>query len=382
MERAWLAADRLCPPFVNQHVLEGRGALDLSAVRAAVVASSAVQPGVRLRLRGTLSAARWVVSELPPPVAVLDSDWDGFSDRGAPFLGRRLDPWRGPIAEVLLVRGGSSQRVVIRTHHAALDGRGAGLFSADVFRVLRGEAPLGASAGPLTDAALASELTERESPSVPARWRAPTGRSEGLAASVRWCRRRVVVPAGRLLPRALQALWRASQAHGEGPLRVGVPVDLRRHRPGLRSSSNLTGIAHVVLDGSDPSPALRAALADGDAAAHVCAARSLRGVPLWLMAWVGGRHARAGLRSGRFSTSATVSNLGRQDLAAHSGGGFVAQASYWIPPGQPGLPLFMTLSGDPGGVDVVASMPIGLASSGRLERLLDGVVADLAAGPI
>ncbi|MFT4974291.1 MAG: hypothetical protein ACI8S6_000173 [Myxococcota bacterium] len=365
-ERAWLAADRLCPPFVNQQLIEGTGTLDFDLLADAVARAAAVQPGVRLRLRGWLGATRWSTDGPPPLVTRIEGD-----DTEA--LARRLDPRHGPIAEVLLLDG---PRVVFRTHHAALDGRGAGLFSADVFRALRGEPLLGALAGPLTDVDLTS--TASAAPPAEAIWRAPMGIPTEQTFAVAWRRRRISGPTRQLLPRALSALHTASLAHGDGPLRVGIPVDLRRHRPGLRASGNLTGIAHLVLDGGDPAQALTEAI-DGDgAAAAVQAAAALRGVPLWLMAAVGGRHARQGLKTGRFSTSATLSNLGRQDLVSLSGGGFQATGSLWIPPGQPGLPLFLTLSGDQDGFDLTGSAPVGLASEGRLDQLLDAMAAALS----
>ena len=110
------------------------------------------------------------------------------------------------------------------------------------------------------------------------------------------------------------------------------------------------------------------------AAAHVLGVDAIRGLPLWLMGWAGARAARDGLRSGWFGTSVTLSNLGRQDLSQYSGGGFSAQRAFWIPPGQPGLPLFLAMSGDAEGLDLVGSMPVGLADQGRLEGLLDGMV--------
>ena len=380
-ERAWLVADALCPPFVNQQLIEGTGDLSLPQLRRAVRRAALASPGVCVRLRGRLQGSRWLADGPAPPVSVIETDWDGQGDEGAPFLRRPLDPWRGPTAEVLVLRGVRT-RLVVRTHHASCDGRGAGLFTADLFRALRGEAPLGSTAGPLTDAALARELLGSAPPAEQpsSRWRAPTGGTGGdLRLQVAWRRRRVRGSGRGLLPRALRALWRASLQHGEAPLRVGIPVDLRRHRPGVRSAANLTGIAHVELDDRGVEPAaLRAAVEAPETAQLALAAEPLRGVPLWLMRAEGRRHARRALRTGQFATSATISNLGRQDLGALSGGGFVAQRSVWIPPGQPSLPLFLTLSGDSEGFDILASAPVGLAGGERQEALLEGMARELS----
>ena len=69
--------------------------------------------------------------------------------------------------------------------------------------------------------------------------------------------------------------------------------------------------------------------------------------------------------------SATISNLGRQDLARVSAPSFRATRAFWIPPGSPSMPLFLTLNGDRDGLDLVGTAPVGLASEGRLQALLE-----------
>ena len=385
LEKAWLVADRLAPPFVNQLVLEGSGWLDPELVQVAANRVAVQMPGVCLRRRGWLGGMRWESTGIPPVVRVDDGRlWDGASPSGASFLDRRMDPVRGPVCEVVLVKGSSDgvDRVVIRTHHAALDGRGAGLFAADLFAVLRGEEPEGAKAGPFTDVDLArmAEVPARKDP-LPDR-ASPTGEATSTSFQTTWARRRVPGRFRGLLPRAIVGLWEASRNYTKDALRVGVPVDLRRYNRRLRSTANLTGILHIDLDGVDSvsraHARVRARLGHGfeshAAAAHVLGVDAIRGLPLWLMGWAGARAARDGLRSGRFGTSVTLSNLGRQDLSQYSGGGFSAQRAFWIPPGQPGLPLFLAMSGDAEGLDLVGSMPVGLADEGRLEGLLDGMV--------
>ena len=86
--------------------------------------------------------------------------------------------------------------------------------------------------------------------------------------------------------------------------------------------------------------------------------------------------ARA-LRTGLASTSASVSNLGRQDPAALAAPGFTPYRLFWIPPGGLGTPIFVTLTGNPNGVELVVGMARSLAHDGGLEGLLDGMVARL-----
>lgn len=385
LERAWLAADRIQSPFVNQLVLEGVGVPGPEALRIAVEQAAAVHPGSTLRLRGFLRNLRWSSDGPAPLVSVVDApDWSGNSPAGAEFLQRPLRPDTGPVVEVVLVRGAdpddaTGHRVVFRTHHAAMDGRGTWLFASDVFRALRGEPLLGSESGPWIDADYARMATDEARTDPPADRGAPTGSPLSSEFATTWARVRVPGSFRGLLPKALVALWKASRAHTTDPMRFAVPVDLRRYRPDRRTTANLTGIVHLDLAGvagsAQAHARVRARLTAGmnghHAAAMVLGAERVRGLPLWLMGWAGARFARQRLETGRFPTSATVSNLGRQDLALVSAPAFRATRAFWIPPGSPSMPLFVSLNGDARGLDIVATAPVGLATSGRLRDLLD-----------
>ncbi len=397
LERVWLTADRLRPPFVNQVVIEGRGKIKEESLRRAMLAAASVHPGLCLRLKGALGWSRWVPG--PPPVLrVVDgSHWDGMSPKGAPFLEEPLDPFTGPVAELLWVEG-DPPRLVFRTHHAVTDGRGAGFFLQDLFCALREEAMEGAVAGPLTDAELARQIPTPQLPSRLARGGSttkmeppspepsadrpsPTGACHVFSMATTWARVRIPGHFPRLLPRVIMALAAAARTASDTPLRIGIAVDLRRYANELRSSANLTGVLHLDLGipGAETLESLEARIQESLPYAGLLPlhAERLRGLPLWVMARIGRNSALKKLRGGKFAVSASLSNLGRQDLRGWSCLGWAAQQAFWIPPGNPGLPLFLTLSGDAAGIDLVGSMPVGLADEGRLERLLADVRADL-----
>lgn len=374
LERVWLVADRAWPPFVNQLVVEGDGTLDPDAWRRALDTLLPAWPGARARLHGALGWTRWVDDGAPPTVTTVD--WDGAS----PLPGR-LDPWSGPVAEVLLAPGDPA-RVVLRTHHAAFDGRAAWALAEDLGAALRGEPVRGATFDGVTDTALAGPGPAPPEPPPDAAL--PTGPGTGEVGTV-W--RRVSLPrvTGPVLPRALLALSRAAASFTDAPLRVSVPVDLRRHAPGLRAAANLTGFVRVPLDATSTVASvdtlLRAALDAHEELGPVRLADRLRGVPVAWMERAGRAAARDALRTGRAATSATLSNLGRTDPAVLAAPGFRPRRLFWIPPAGPGTPLFLTLTGHPEGVELCAGMPLALASGGRLDALLAGMAAVLGEGP-
>lgn len=380
VERLWLAADRICPPFVNQLVIEGRGpGLDVDRVAAAVDQVARQQPGCRMRLAGRTRRTRWVADGPVPAVRRVDGrDWLGHGPDGAPFLRSALSPRRGPTVEVLLVQGEPS-RIVVRTHHALMDGRGTLTFAAGLFAALRGEDPPAAQAGHPTDFDLAQTFGRARELDPARDCAAPvTGASGGATEGTTW--RRVRVPGA---PRALVSrLALAIAAAAQGPCRVDIPVDLRPQQPGLRSTANLCGLIRLpVTPGVTPemlTADLRGRIARGEGADFVLGADRTRGVPLAVMARVGSASAERSLALARYGTTATLSNLGRVDLGALSAPRFVADRSFFIPPGSPGLPLFIALTGDASGVELCGTAPAALASHGRLTALMQRLAASLA----
>lgn len=408
-ERMWLAADAIHPPFVNQMVLEGHGLPsapggDWTQVMERVCRA---QPGWRMRLHGALGWTRWRADGPLPAVREVDgSAWSGLDGEGAPFLKDPLDPWRGPAAEVILVRG-YTPRVVLRTHHALTDGQGALLFARAFFAVLRGQAPPVAQAGPLTDWGLARNLRVPPAPARPPTSVAPQGAAEDAPLQVAWHRLRVPNPTSpqgarfqKLVPRVALALARSAlvSSGAPGPVQgalpvdatfvVGVPADLRGQVTGCVSTANLTGMVHLpvheILARPDPLGELAHLLAQeagsGIAAATPRAAGALAWVPLSLMVREGRRAIVRDLARQRFGVSAVLSNLGRLEPDTFSGGGFQARSAFFIPPGNPGLPLFLTLTGDPEGVELCATVPRALDTRDRTPRLLDSLARTLLDG--
>jgi len=288
-----------------------------------------------------------------------------------------MSPRDGPACEVLITSG-SPTRIILRAQHASMDGRALMLMGQALFALLRGEAPPRAELGPLNDQELARSL---EAPAEEMAGRScisPTGAAGSSSLEMTWGCRHIEGKFSRMLERLALAL-EAATTTVEGDVRIDVPVDMRRHRPGLSSSANLTGMLRLSMrelcQAEDPVEAvaqlIRAKLAKNEEAQIVRRAEFARFVPVRLMAHIARRQARRSLENGLFGSTAVISNLGKLDLAQFGGGGFRADRCYIVPPGNPGLPLFLTCVGSNSGVDLCASMPLALANGGRLEGLLD-----------
>lgn len=379
-ERFFLAGERLDPrTSVFQLVAEGRGELPLEAVEAAVRKAAAANPGLSLYLRGSLGWARWLASDVPPPVTLIEApDWDCRSPAGGDrFLYRRLDVRRGPACEVLLVRG-TRNRVIVRAHHALTDGGGALEFLLDVFRELRGESALGSPPGPRTCLDLVREIPRGAKGLPQPRYAPITGAPEEAAPGQTWRRVTVKLAGSRVLPRLIEALIVSASGYSNGPWRIGLPVDLRRRLPGLRTSANVTG--GIDLEGGledfradAVAEAIRQMLDAGRELKAMRATEKLRWLPLGLLT----QARRAGLRrtakSGKVALSAMVSNLGRQSLRSIEAPGWEPTSLFLIPAGTTGLPLALSTSGHEGGLELIGTAPHAFATRGRLERTLEEI---------
>ena len=383
-ERIWLAADRITPPFAVPLVLEGEGKLDVKAWKIAVDRAAEANPGMRAVLKGTLKRTRWVDCGVAPPVREIDGNaWDGHGPEGAPFLQRTIFPLSGPTTEVLLLSG-AQPRVIFRAPHALTDGRGMLCFVEDVFRVLRGEDPIGTDST-LKDLSLARSLGSGDAMKRVKDCLTPSGAIASADPGVRWRRVTLTGHPSRLLPRVVLAVARSAWGqldHGDsGRVRIEIPVDMRPKQPGLRSTGNLTGMLYMDIppdaDEDSITTEILALLESVDEARIIKGLEALSSLPVWLIAWLGKLALKNIHHKGRFRSSAVVSNLGRLPLAKFQGGGFSARTGFFIPPGADTQPFFLAMCGNGEGVEFVASMPRVLATDGRLERLLESLIDNL-----
>ncbi|HPL15426.1 MAG TPA: hypothetical protein PL180_01920 [Spirochaetota bacterium] len=379
-ERAYLVLGGLYPPFANQYFWEGDGVLDAGLWRAAVKKAAEANPGCRLSLRGVLNRSRWVDSGSPPPVREIDgSRWPGMSSDGAPFLATPLFPRTGRGCEILLIHG-SPLRVVFRTHHAVMDGRGTQTLAEDVFRALRGE-PLIGSECRTVEQELARSFQRGRRPASPAVHIAPTGRADGSGRVMRWQRFQVKGTYKKIVSQVSVVLAREARTHSSGPVRIGIPVDLRPRRNGLRSTSNLTNFIYVDVNPGDTHDDI-----DGDIRRQMEEGRDgmlypgdelIRYMPLWLIRLMVNRRIRRNHGRGLYNTTALISNLGKKDLGDFSGGGFNATAFWAIPPGSELYPYSIVLAGHGDTIEIIITIPEVMATGGRFDRSIEALAGGL-----
>lgn len=399
LERVWLTASRINPPFAIVFVAEYPRRPSLQALRLAMASVARAHPRLNARLTGIGPWTRWRADGPAPEVSSLDAPgWDGLHHGGAEALLEPFDARRGPNVRLHLVGGADTApcRLALSAPHSLVDGRGLLFVLEELCRALRGE-PLRGSAMTLNDFEWARRLGGAQGSPPPAEALDRTSlwprRQRGAGPwSPHWRRVRVERPVKRPLGPTLMALMGAARAawadhEGDPALRVSVPVDLRRHRPESHIIGNLTGLVHLELNEWDELPGAPQAVIDhlmdeierGAHLAPIHRAEALRWWPLWVMALLGGRAALQQQRGGLLPTSASVTNLGAIDRRRFALAEAPCEGVFMIPPGSASLPLFLSMSGDRSALELVGFSNEAFVSPEGLKGLMDRLAADLGA---
>lgn len=379
-ERFFIATDRITPPFCNQMIYVGHGVFDEERWKHAIEIASKANPGSRVILKGALSFSKWVDSGEAPRLRIVDgSGWQGTGDEGAPFLQEHLDPINGPSCEVVLIKG-DMLRAAFRTHHAVMDGRGTIHWAEDIFRVLRGEEPVG-SGSALTDYELAMSFTTEGRYPPPQEFIAPTGKAENGGEGVTWKRVKVDGRYRKLLPQLSVLAAKEARRNRTGKFRLTIPVDLRQRMPGLRSTGNLTNTIYIEI----PEDATIDSVSNeiDRQIKELCDCRMyhreklMNYVPISIMTRELKKIIKQKHAAGFYHNSGIISNLGRLDTKNFSGAGFQASSWFAIPPCQEIVPFFMVLAGSGAFVNLMVGMPRVLACNDRLEDFIERISSGL-----
>lgn len=362
------------PPGTNivQHIVEGDGGLAVPALAEAIAVAAEASPGMRLVRRRRL----WVDSGVAPALHVLEA---GSFDRDrldSPALRR---PLNGANCEVVLIPG-TPVTVVFRASHALTDGRGLLRWVADVFRVLRGEPPLGA------DSQLNQyDLVQREkadagvTPKQELAWPSLLDRpAPSEAGPAVWFRRTVDGAHAAASAKALAALAATTES-GEG--KFWIPVDLRRHDPELRSTAMLVQTLRVEVAAgdawSDVQQRIITAMA-GREELVLSFAPWLRRLPQRLLRAASAGIDRLAAQGGRGYATASVSHLGGVELADLSTADFRAASMYSLGSISPGGPVEVDLFEAGGRTEITLAWSGATGVAERAETLLDAVADALS----
>jgi hypothetical protein len=174
-----------------------------------------------------------------------------------------------------------------------------------------------------------------------------------------------------------QEAWK----HGQGKVRLSIPVDMRARVEGLRSTGNLTNLIYVEITPqttpADVSKDIKEQLAARNDGLIYWGDRPVRFIPFWLLKKFIKSNIENKNRTGRYPSSGILTNMGR--IPVFSGGGFEGKYSWGIPPGQEYSPIFIGMCNSNEDMTLIYSISHVLASGGRLETLMEHMEKGLVA---
>lgn len=386
-ERLYIAGDTVSPPVINQFVFDGSGVFDLALWKDAVKKASEVNPGSRLVLKGFLGWSYWEDSGVAPPVVELDgTKWNGSSPMEIPpHLKTSFDVRKGPTCEVALIHG-DPLRVVFRTHHGVMDGIGTFIWAEDICRALRGEPLLGSDSA-VTDLEICRSLKKEYRTPFPFDNLSSTGKAQGTEPGVTYFRMTRQGKFHNLLGQAaILAAREAWKQGGEGKVRFSVPVDMRRHLKGVRSTANLTMPIYIEVTRESTPETIAQSVKQQLEENRECLIDKedpmLCYLPIKAIGYRWKQLIRIYHDKGLYRTSGVISNVGRiPPMQLFSGGGFQAKHFWAIAPAYDNIPLFIGLASSGDMLEIIMSIPKVLASNDRIEKLTENIMSGLTPSP-
>jgi hypothetical protein len=297
-----------------------------------------------------------------------------------PFC-KPMRPAHDPLVEVVLLRTSPIDfSLVFRVFHGVMDGQAALAFSANVFRHLRGE-PLAEQRSTQTDRAFALRHGAKHrpldlKPDCRPRFAGGLARRDELY----WLRRSV---RGKWLGTTCRVAQAVAAFYGDAPVRILIPASLRRLEPQATPCGNLTLPLYLSVAGTDDWHAVyRRLFAALQANADLNLAATEAGLPRWLPSGVVqlalALLVRWQARSSRFFCAATLTNLGRVDLASYSAPQAHALTLYSLPTHQPLVPFSLAITELESHLELVWSSYAGVVPPDVAEQVLDRIAGALA----
>ncbi|MGW7002949.1 non-ribosomal peptide synthetase [Streptomyces sp. NPDC054933] len=263
--------------------------------------------------------------------------------------------------------------MVFRAAHAVMDGRGLLVWATEVFRVLRGLDPLGATCRINAEELIREVCAPDAPPPVCAaptmEFASPLGPRPADSTGPLWRRRSVD---GTHLGATAKVIAALAAAYGAG--RFLVPVDLRRHAPDVRTTAMLAHALYVEVGEGDGWEEVQREMLTGMAERRELATGAdpvVMEVPLPMLR-VGAEHRdNHAAHHNAYAGRALVSHLGTVHLQEVSANDFHATCVYSLGNTNPASPPEIDLVEMPGRTEITLTWHDGPGAAARADALLD-----------
>ncbi|MCD6570898.1 MAG: hypothetical protein J7L53_09375 [Deltaproteobacteria bacterium] len=399
-ERMWLALDQQGSPMAYILVIEGIGDIPDGAMKEALYKISLLYPICRSKITGFLKNHRWEESDNFPRFKRLGTTVSPFGawplEIEKKMFWKKINLKKESPVMVYSLSDGNKQRLYIKIHHTAMDGMALNLFTNDLFKILRGEEPLGPTEGPETRrdlyaATLPDDFFEKrrqeflKNKAAKPDDQQKEGRSlifNGVYVGkhfisppskdnqMEWYT--LFIPkekmntssiTGKGISAVMEALFKLNPETKDKKFQAGVAADLRYLMPGLRNAANLTGMIAVQLDKySDVPFKERVALINNDIKDQIKKGWALTKhppiidwLPIRLMSTFIYIYRKIVFHKKETPYYFFFSNSGRYKLANLSTKGFKAQRVFAIPIWQICVPLFILMITHDNGIEFLCA---------------------------
>ena len=362
-------------PLVNQFFVTGEGSIDPQKLQGALNEAAQINPAFRFRLRGFWGWRYWD-DEGPSPLVkeVNAPDWDSSSSYQAPCLGDPINPRKDPVCLVCIIHAKNGYHVLFRTHHAVSDGRGTVHFIQDVFRILRGEQPIG-SHSKITewDVAQSNERPARpitEGDCIPL----VKGSLDPDRLGYQWIRFSWQGSTNKFAAKLLSATSSLGrEMYGDGKVIVRIPADLRRYiEPDETfTTANCSGAIDLEIEPDLPvnklqSKIIRAMRNKEDLSPFLDNHKYARWVPRAMMLQHP-KNLRQNHVDQRYRMSGIISYLGEVDNSLFQCEGFKPTSQFGIPIPFENRSLFVGAAENDGSVDIIVGCPKALLTEAEIK---------------
>ena len=362
---------------INQFVIEGKGGFDETALQAVLNRLAESMPDSTVVLKGFWGFKKWRSSGKAPRLNVVNSNWDGRSNKGAEFLDGPMDVWKGPTTEITLVKG-ETTRLVVRIHHAVMDGMGTHTYVENIFKGLRGEDIDCCKDDIIAEDIISDVECDHKDEIIPSTLTVLEGDvDESVPLDRDWHRFTIEKHDFRLLPKIIHALAAIAREQGEGPVRINIPVDMRRHVKDLVATANLSGVLIVDVGEEDTMRSIAKSFNRKLTKNHEVAnfnpglLKVAPWIPFPMAKNMTQNAAKTQVSSKDVLLTAYISVMNHCDLRIFSTPEFEATTAYFLPLHTYTAPMFMTMWSNDNGAELCVGAPTTRCSNGRLEVLVD-----------
>jgi hypothetical protein len=397
-ERIWLAFEQEGMTISVALGIDGIGDIPDTQMISALRILADTYPICRSKLKGYLSTLRWEETDNSIPFIRIGprqiqgplGDWPQEIEKK--ILRRKMNLRKETPIAVYSLNDGRTHRLYLKIHHVAMDGLSVFLMGSELFRILRGEAPLGPTDGPesredLYALTLPKDYFQKRSPEVSDQTPSENVRKEdtsilfpGLNVGrhligtpshydcIQWYR--LLIPwnrisqkslNGKIIYAILEAFYELNPGLRGKKVLSSMAVDLRTLlMPGLRKAANLTGLILIEPSKYESLPLperiqaiqkdIRESVAKG--LAYRKHPAYIKCIPVWLIGL--GIHIMRKVVFERkiFPFFYPFTSVGRYTLADLSTTNFQATRAWPFGILQIGYPLFPLIISHESGVDI------------------------------